>query len=52
MNLWLVEGWLIVVTGAYAISCHRKKNKIEIMSVDRVLRRIKRKTDADNSSMF
>jgi hypothetical protein len=52
MFLWFIEGWLIITTIAYAIHCFKDKNKIEIMSVDKVLKEIKRKEESDKKSLF
>lgn len=52
MFLYLIEGWLIITTIAYTIHCLRNKNKIEIMSVDKVLKEIKRKDESDKKALF
>ena len=52
MFLYLIEGWLIVTTIGYTIHCFKSSNKIEIMSVDKVLKEIKRKDESDKKSLF
>lgn len=52
MFLWFIEGWLTISTIAYAIHCCRNKHKIEIMSVDKILKEVKRKEESDKKSLF
>lgn len=52
MFLYLIEGWLIVTTIGYTIHCFKSSNKIEIMSVDKVLKEIKRKDESDKKALF
>lgn len=52
MFIWFLEGWIVVTSIGYAIHCFKGKNKIEIMSVDKVLKEIKRKDEADKKSIF
>lgn len=53
MFLWFIEGWLVVTTIGYTIHCFKSSsNKIEIMSVDKVLKEIKRKDESDKKSLF
>ena len=52
MLFYLIEGWLITTTIGFTIHCLKSKDKIEIMSVDKVLKEIKRKDENDRNSLF